>query len=59
MKVNYVNLEHVHAIIDLPTNYSIERVFKLFKGESSFWINDNKLLKRKFYWGRGYAAFSV
>ena len=59
MKVNYINPEHVHAIIDLPTNYSVEEVFKLFKGESSYWINDNKLLNRKFHWGRGYAAFSV
>ena len=23
MKVNYINPEHVHAIIDLPTNYSV------------------------------------
>jgi REP element-mobilizing transposase RayT len=59
MKINYINPEHVHTIIDLPTNYTIEEVFKLLKGESSYWINENKLLKGKFSWGRGYAAFSV
>jgi putative transposase len=32
MKVNYVNPEHVHTLIDLPTNKSIEEVIKLFKG---------------------------
>jgi REP element-mobilizing transposase RayT len=59
MKVNYVNPEHVHALIDLPTNYSIEEVLNLFKGESSHWINENKFLKGKFSWGRGYATFSI
>ena len=26
MKINYVNAEHVHALIDLPTKYSIKRL---------------------------------
>ena len=59
MKINYVNPEHVHALIDLPTRYSIEDVFKLLKGASSHWINENALLRGKFGWGRGYGAFSV
>ena len=53
MKINYVNPEHVHALIDLPTRYSIEDVLKLFKGASSHWINENRLLRGKFGWGRG------
>jgi REP element-mobilizing transposase RayT len=59
MKVNFVNPEHVHALIDLPTRYSIEEVLKLLKGSSSHWINQNRLLRGKFFWGRGYRAFSV
>ena len=59
MKVNYVNPEHVHALIDLPTNKSIEEAIKLFKGSSSHWINENRLLRGRFAWGRGYGAFSV
>ncbi len=59
MKKNYVNSEHVHAIIDLPTNLSIEKTMHLLKGNSSHWINDNKLISTKFNWGRGYAALSV
>jgi len=59
MKINYVNPEHVHALIDLPTKYSIEEIIKLLKGNSSHWINENGIVKRKFAWGRGYGAFSV
>ena len=59
MQVNYVNPDHVHALIDLPTKYSIEEVMKLLKGSSSHWINDKKLISRNFFWGRGYGAFSV
>ncbi len=41
MKTNYVNSDHVHALIDLPTNKTIEDVAHLLKGELSSWINDN------------------
>jgi len=59
MKINYFNAEHTHALIDLPTNMTIEQVIQLFKGSSSHWINQNRLLRGKFAWGRGYGAFSV
>ena len=59
MKSNYFNPEHVHALIDLPTNKCIEEVLHLFKGASSHWINENRLLRGHFAWGRGYGAFSV
>ena len=59
MKINYVNADHVHALVDLPTGVSIEDLIQLFKGSSSHWINANNLLPGKFAWGRGYGAFSV
>src|ERR1700693_398614 len=59
MKINYVNPEHVHALIDRPTNPSIEEVMHLFKGASSHWINQNRLVPGRFGWGRGYGVFSV
>ena len=59
MKINYVNPEHVHVLIDLPTNLRLEEAIQLFKGSSSHWINENNLVAGKFAWGRGYAAFSV
>ncbi len=59
MKTNYVNADHVHALIDLPTNITVEDCVKLLKGSSSHHINKNKLINTKFSWGRGYGAFSV
>ena len=59
LKVVYVNPDHLHMLIDLPTKYSIEEVVKLFKGSSSHWINQNSIIDSKFAWGRGYGAFSV
>src|SRR5882724_11344446 len=59
MKINFVNPDHVHALVDLPTNLTMENVAKLFKGASSHWINESNLVAGKFAWGRGYGAFSV
>ena len=59
MKINFVNPDHVHALIDLPTGLSIENAMQLFKGSSSHWVNESNLVPGKFSWGRGYGAFSV
>jgi REP element-mobilizing transposase RayT len=59
MRINFFNAEHTHALIDLPTNLTIEQVIQLLKGSSSHWINENRLVKGRFAWGRGYGAFSV
>jgi len=59
MKLCYINPDHVHAIIDLPTKYSIEDAVKLLKGGSSYWINKNRIVSGKFSWARGYGVFSV
>ena len=55
----FVNADHVHALIDLPTAFSIEKVVQLLKGSSSHWINSNHIITGKFAWGRGYGAFSI
>jgi REP element-mobilizing transposase RayT len=59
MKINFVNPDHVHALIDLPTGFSIEKMVQLLKGSSSHWVNSSELVAGKFAWGRGYGAFSV
>jgi len=59
MKINFVNADHVHALIDLPTALTIEKVVQLLKGSSSHWINSKNLVTGQFAWGRGYGAFSV
>ena len=53
MKVNYVNADHVHTLIDLPTGMSIEELIQFLKGSSSHWIHANNVLPGKFAWGRG------
>lgn len=55
----FVNPDHVHIPLDLPTNMTIEDIAHLLKGSSSNWLNKSNLLKTKFAWGRGYGAFSV
>ena len=59
MKINFVNADHVHALIELPTGMSIEDVVQLLKGSSSHWVNQGSLVPGKFGWARGYGAFSV
>jgi REP element-mobilizing transposase RayT len=59
MKINYVNPEHVHALIELSVSITVEDCIKLLKGASSHFINKERIIKNKFSWGRGYAAFSV
>lgn len=59
MKINFVNPDHVHALIDLPTNLCIEDMMQLVKGSSSHWVNDRNLVAGKFGWRRGYGVFSV
>lgn len=59
MRANYVNSDHVHALVDLPTNLSMEDLIKLLKGSSSHRINAEKLGLGRFAWGRGFGVFSV
>ena len=51
--------EHVHCLISLANNQSIEQIMQLIKGESSFWINRQKLTPAKFGWQDEYFVTSV
>lgn len=55
----YVNPDHVHMLIDLPTTITVEEFVKRIKGSLSHYINKERLTPTKFSWGRGYAVFSV
>jgi putative transposase len=59
IKSNFVNPDHVHALINLPTNQTIEEIANLLKGASSRWIGLQRIVEGHFYWGRGYGVFSV
>lgn len=59
--IDYVNgySDHCHCLISLGSNQTIEKVVQLIKGESSFWINKQKLTSQKFQWQSEYFAVSV
>ena len=52
-------VDHVHCLISLGADQTIEKIMQLVKGESSFWINKNSLSKFKFAWQDEYFAASV
>lgn len=51
--------DHAHCLISLGREQNISKIAQLIKGESSFWINKNKLTKNKFDWQDDYWAESV
>ena len=50
---------HVHCLFRLKNEQTISKVMQLIKGESSFWINQQKFIKEKFIWQEEYYAVSV
>jgi putative transposase len=59
--IDYINgyLEHVHCLVSLGSGQNIDKIVMLLKGESSYWINKNKLIREKFEWQNEYFAVSV
>jgi putative transposase len=51
--------DHVHMFFGLNPNQSVSKLMQHVKGDSSGWINQNQLTRRKFNWQEGYGAFSV
>jgi len=52
-------IEHINMTISLGTDQTIGKVAQLIKGESSNWINKNRLIKNHFEWQDEYIAVSV
>lgn len=59
--IDHINgyLDHVHCLISLGSDQTIEKIMQLIKGESSFWINKSRLTKHKFAWQDEYFVVSV
>ncbi len=59
--LDYINAHenHVHALISLDKQQNIACLMHLLKGESSFWINKQKILTSHFEWQDDYFAVSV
>ena len=59
--IDFINgyTDHVHCLISLNDDLSIGKIAQLLKGESSHWINKNKLTKEKFAWQDEYLAIGI
>ena len=51
--------DHIHLLVSLGKEQSISKVAMLIKGESSFWVNKQKIISGKFEWQDEYIALSV
>jgi len=51
--------EHAHCLISLKRDQTISKVVQLIKGESSFWVNKNKLTENYCMWQDDYWAVGV
>lgn len=52
-------LDHVHVLISLKADQSPAKVAQLLKGESSHWLNGQRLTPLRFEWQEEYFAVSV
>lgn len=50
--------DHVHALIGMRPVQSLSDLMQNVKGDSSRWINMNRLTPGRFSWQEGYGAFS-
>jgi REP element-mobilizing transposase RayT len=50
--------DHLHFFVGLNPDRSISEMLRLVKGDSSEFINKEKLIPHKFQWQEGYGAFS-
>jgi REP element-mobilizing transposase RayT len=51
--------DHAHCLISLGKDQTISQAAQLIKGESSYWINKNRLTAARFSWQDDYWAVSV
>ena len=59
--IDYINgyKDHCHCLVSLGIDQTIQKTMQLIKGESSFWINKEKIVDQKFEWQNEYFAVSV
>ena len=59
--INFINgyYEHLHLLISMGAHQSIGEIIQNIKGESSYWINKNRLTDVKFSWQPEYYAVAI
>lgn len=50
--------DHIHVLVSMSPNQAPSDLMYHLKRSSSLWINERKLVPRKFVWQEGYGAFS-
>jgi putative transposase len=53
------SFEHIHTLISLGGSQNISEIMQKIKGESSYWINRNKLSGIKFEWQDDFYCVSI
>jgi len=51
--------DHVHLLFLQNPKMAVTDIIKQVKGNTSYWVNDQNLIRGKFSWQTGFAAFSV
>lgn len=61
IKIDHINgfNDHCHCLVQLKSNQNLQSIVHLLKGESSYWINEQKLIPEIFQWQAGFYAASV
>ena len=49
--------DHIHLLVSLGSEQTIAKSAMLIKGESSFWVNRQNILRQKFEWQDEYETF--
>lgn len=50
--------DHIHILLGFRPTQALSDFVELLKSSSSRWLNEQKILKFKFAWQKGYGAFS-
>jgi putative transposase len=51
--------DHVHLLVRLPAEVAPADLVRHLKSRSTSWVNDEKLVSKRFSWQEGYGAFAV
>lgn len=59
--IDFINAyrDHVHCLISLNPGQTIDKIMQLLKGESSYWMNKQRITQGAFEWADEYFAISV
>ena len=51
--------DHLHMLFGMRPDQTLSDLMRIVKGDSSEWINDLGLTKKKFRWQEGFGSFAI